>query len=366
MGIHERGEGKIIMKGLRGTCIGFSVWAAMGCGTTRPGEEAVGSVTEALAPAGSGARFVSVGNLPSALFPGERRLVSVTMQNIGAASPANDWTMASPVYDLLALSSTFGWTNASLPATVPVGTSASFAIVITAPAISDAFTAQMNAEGLGVFGDIVSVPVSVSPAITPQWGCTFVPSASTVPTVLAPGESRVITVTVLNTGFETWPATGMRLVTEDTPPNLWSQTASDLSVTIPPGAAVSFSLGITAPVVPGTYSLQREMNNGDSVGDFRLTQHCVSSSITVSGTTIPLCGNGVVDSGEECDDGNLANGDGCSVSCTVETLCGNGVLNGGEQCDDGNSVAGDGCSPTCTLEPRCKDGHGPPPRRPRR
>lgn len=31
-----------------------------------------------------------------------------------------------------------------------------------------------------------------------------------------------------------------------------------------------------------------------------------------------LCGNGVIDSGEVCDDGNTANGDGCSNTCTIE------------------------------------------------
>src|SRR5438552_18504574 len=32
-------------------------------------------------------------------------------------------------------------------------------------------------------------------------------------------------------------------------------------------------------------------------------------------------------------------------------VCGNGVLDVGEQCDDGNKLAGDCCSPTCTFEP---------------
>jgi cysteine-rich repeat protein len=31
--------------------------------------------------------------------------------------------------------------------------------------------------------------------------------------------------------------------------------------------------------------------------------------------------------------------------------CGNGVLEGGEQCDDGNTTGGDGCGPSCALEP---------------
>jgi len=39
-------------------------------------------------------------------------------------------------------------------------------------------------------------------------------------------------------------------------------------------------------------------------------------------------------------------------ACTGGTcaLCGNGALNGGEECDDGNADAGDGCAPDCTSE----------------
>ncbi len=33
----------------------------------------------------------------------------------------------------------------------------------------------------------------------------------------------------------------------------------------------------------------------------------------------PGCGNGAIDAGEECDDTNIANGDGCSASCTIES-----------------------------------------------
>ena len=31
------------------------------------------------------------------------------------------------------------------------------------------------------------------------------------------------------------------------------------------------------------------------------------------------CGNGIVEAGEACDDGNLTNGDGCTAACTVQT-----------------------------------------------
>ncbi len=122
-----------------------------------------------------------------------------------------------------------------------------------------------------------------------------------------------------------------------------------------------------------------------------------------------LCGNGELDFGEECDDGNLVDEDGCSAECTFEGaccqqcfdesnvtvpgssvcfdtttlvactfvvpkcgtnetgattftalancsevqcegLCGNGELDSGEECDDGNLIDGDGCSSTCTIE----------------
>jgi cysteine-rich repeat protein len=67
-------------------------------------------------------------------------------------------------------------------------------------------------------------------------------------------------------------------------------------------------------------------------------------------TTHPVCGNGVLEVGEACDDGNTTNGDGCSSTCTLESVCGNGIVEPGEQCDDGNTLSGDGCSPTCQIE----------------
>jgi len=84
----------------------------------------------------------------------------------------------------------------------------------------------------------------------------------------------------------------------------------------------------------------------------------------------PVCGDGHLDAGEECDDGNNANGDGCSSTCVKENppppppVCGDGHLDAGEECDDGNTYNGDGCSSTCCKEnppppppPVCGDGH---------
>ena len=65
---------------------------------------------------------------------------------------------------------------------------------------------------------------------------------------------------------------------------------------------------------------------------------------------LSVCGDGVLDAGEACDDGNTTNGDGCSSTCELESVCGNGILEGNEVCDDGNTLDGDGCSSTCELE----------------
>jgi cysteine-rich repeat protein len=74
--------------------------------------------------------------------------------------------------------------------------------------------------------------------------------------------------------------------------------------------------------------------------------------------TLPACGNRFVGSNEECDDGNLVSGDGCTADCLRE--CGNGVLDGEEFCDDGNTIDGDGCPSDCRIgcEPfDCSDGN---------
>ena len=81
-----------------------------------------------------------------------------------------------------------------------------------------------------------------------------------------------------------------------------------------------------------------------------------------SSSDLPVCGDNVIDSSEECDDGNITDGDGCSATCAVEStagVCGDGTQDSGEACDDGNTTDGDGCSATCTNETTegiCGDG----------
>ncbi len=76
---------------------------------------------------------------------------------------------------------------------------------------------------------------------------------------------------------------------------------------------------------------------------------------TLSCVLVPdVCGNGEHEHGEQCDDGNTVDGDGCSATCQLE-YCGNGTVDGSEICDDGNNIDGDGCNSACQLE-RCGNG----------
>jgi len=78
---------------------------------------------------------------------------------------------------------------------------------------------------------------------------------------------------------------------------------------------------------------------------------------------LAACGDSIVEDLEECDLGDITNGDGCSSSCQMEngwycfldplicrTHCGDEIVAGGEQCDDGNTLSGDGCNSQCGIE----------------
>jgi cysteine-rich repeat protein len=105
-------------------------------------------------------------------------------------------------------------------------------------------------------------------------------------------------------------------------------------------------------------------------GDGCASTCTVESGFTCVGTTpsvcTAVCGDGIKAATEACDDGNLANGDGCTSTCTVEAgftcvgtapsvctaTCGDGILAATEACDDNNRTDGDGCSSACLTEKR--------------
>ncbi len=97
-------------------------------------------------------------------------------------------------------------------------------------------------------------------------------------------------------------------------------------------------------------------------GDQNNTNACKNDCTANTGND-PVCGNGVKEGTEQCDDGNTNNTDSCTNSCTVNTpppVCGNGTREGTEQCDDGNTNNTDACKNDCTSntgnDPVCGNG----------
>ncbi len=65
------------------------------------------------------------------------------------------------------------------------------------------------------------------------------------------------------------------------------------------------------------------------------------------------CGDGIVQGGEDCDDGNLSEDDRCTNNCR-QIVCGDGLVRGNEECEDGNLSNDDFCSSQCKRF-RCGD-----------
>jgi cysteine-rich repeat protein len=103
------------------------------------------------------------------------------------------------------------------------------------------------------------------------------------------------------------------------------------------------------PGTPGT-----EGPDGDTSCSNSLDDDCDGLTDGNDSDCQPACGNGWLDPGEGCDDGGESPA--CDTDCSV-AQCGNETLNvtAGEQCDDGNTLDFDGCSSDC-LDEYCGDG----------
>jgi cysteine-rich repeat protein len=69
---------------------------------------------------------------------------------------------------------------------------------------------------------------------------------------------------------------------------------------------------------------------------------------------LPECGDNILDPGENCDGTLFEAGSACETCRPDCTCCGDGNTDAGEECDDGNNINTDGCRNTCVL-PECGD-----------
>lgn len=105
----------------------------------------------------------------------------------------------------------------------------------------------------------------------------------------------------------------------------------------------------------GAFSVSGEVQGrdfavpGPEVGDAR------AMDIAGEAPGAKLCGNGIMDPGEECEFGSPGAGEACLPtcrcgpfpSCVGVPTCGNGRLDSNEECDDGNTNSDDGCTACC-------------------
>lgn len=140
-------------------------------------------------------------------------------------------------------------------------------------------------------------------------------------------------------------------------------TAGPTSMTSDEAAGTTYDgatplLTASTPVTSGAHSLYLSIfDQGDNIFD-----SAVFIDRLIVGTAAPggcepgarLCGNGLIDDGEQCDDGNSSDGDCCDSECQFEP--------GGSTCDDANACTQiDSCngSGTCVggAPLACSDGN---------
>ncbi|HCC22156.1 TPA: hypothetical protein DEP86_02000, partial [Candidatus Uhrbacteria bacterium] len=92
---------------------------------------------------------------------------------------------------------------------------------------------------------------------------------------------------------------------------------------------------VTCPTVEQRFHRACNPNNVASIEDDRDGAPNQSCNWSAWSCTAPgRCGNGVTETGEQCDDGNDEDNDACTSAC-VNNICGDGFVNaaGGEMCD---------------------------------
>ncbi len=119
----------------------------------------------------------------------------------------------------------------------------------------------------------------------------------------------------------------------------------ELQTCLTPDAAAGRTCGDGIVARDGSEQCDDGALNADEPGACRTT--CMQG----------ICGDAIVDPGEQCDDGNDENEDPCLSTCE-HNACGDGVAElaeASEECDDGNAILNDHCLPGCALNV-CGDG----------
>ena len=251
------------------------------------------------------------------------------------------------------------------------GTTATLALLPGSAAIdtgNDATCLAMDQRGIarpqaahcdiGAYEQIPGEPTATPPpgSTTPTPTLTSTPAATATPTTTrtaTPSSSATVTMTATPVPTPTVTVTATPVPTPtvtatSTPTPTTTATATSTSTpttTATPSDSVTptgsptptVTVTATASSTPTTTATQGATPT-DTVTPTASTTATGSTTPTVSATATPIAtATGTVSA--------------TATATPVPAVCGNDVVESGEECDDGNVVAGDGCSATCLFEP---------------
>ncbi len=251
-------------------------------------------------------------NYVSAMHPGETRIFTFVMDNVGTMTWPGDKSIT--LYSQSTPRSKWGFVHDQLEVETSPGGSATFTMRITAPQeLGDhEFRYQLrDLAGGGYFGEPVLFTMTVDENVVPQYDAVIV--AQSIPDTMNPGEDAEFRITVRNTGFADWDSSSFGLRSRNSPASLWRRTLGKLDHCLPVaalGGECEVTIDARAPAAPGTYLSQWQMIDQTGISWF--------GEWAISTVLVAQCGNGTLENDEVCDDGNALDGDGCSATCTIE------------------------------------------------
>jgi len=209
-------------------------------------------------PAAYGATVVS-NDIPAVMNAEQAYLVHVVMQNTGS----NTWTAAQGYrLGFVGDNPPFGPVRVFIDSSASAanGQQYTFTFTLTAPLAPGSYRLQyqMLREGVAWFGSSVTVTVWIQ---LPAGAYGAVITGNDMPSSMVAGQSYTVDITAQNTGSYAWTAaTGFRLgAAGDRDPFGPARIFLDPSDSIGQGQSKIFAFTVTAPAVPGSYSVTWQM-----------------------------------------------------------------------------------------------------------
>lgn len=204
--------------------------------------------------------FVSQ-SVPTSMQAGQQYSASITLRNVGTKT----WTVGN--YALGSknphANTNFGTARLDLPSTVGPGQQTTFSWSFTAPSTEGVYNFQWQMLNVGVewFGALTpNVTVSVQGSTLSPNALAFV--SQSVPAQMVAGSVYEASVTLRNTGSNTWTYGEYKLASKNPHANtFWGRSRVDLGPgeSIGTGQEKTFSWSFTAPNSPGDYNFQWQM-----------------------------------------------------------------------------------------------------------